>query len=342
MRVLVTGGTGLLGSHTIEQLARAGHEVRAMVRTSGAQAFVEALGAESFLGSVERPESWEATDTCDAIVHAAALVVEPAGWERYRVVNVHGTRLAVETAARHGARLVHISSVAVYGRRPKGDPSGPVAEDAPFQPIAELDYYARSKRLAEATLWQRAEELGVSAVALRPCVIYGERDRIFVARLLDVLRLGVVPIVGSGDNPLAVVYAGNVVEAVRCALARPEVRGAFNTANDGGLTPREFFETIGEVTGARLRFVRLPVGAAHVLATLAHLPRRLLRPRRYTPDPASGIRFMTQPNPYTSAKAQRELGWRPSTPPRKALRRTVEWFVAQRCRTSPARKDGTP
>ena len=330
MRVFVTGGSGLVGSHTIEQLVREGHEVRAMVRGATGRSFVEDLGAAGVLGSVERPESWDAAEGCDAIVHAAALVVQPVGWERYREVNVHGTRLAVEAAARHGARLVHISSVAVYGRRPRGGPGLPVAEEAPFQPIATLDYYARSKRLAEAALWQRAEELGVSAAALRPCVIYGERDRIFVARILHVLRLGIVPLIGKGDNPLAVVYAGNVAEAVRCALARPDVRGAFNTANDGGLTPREFFETIGEVTGTRLRFVPLPVGAAKVLAILAHLPRRLLRPARYAPDAASGVRFMTQPNPYTSAKAERQLRWRPSTRPRDALRRTVEWFVTRR------------
>lgn len=329
VRVLVTGGNGLVGSHVIEQLVREGHEVRGMVRGAAGSTLVEAFGATSALGAAERAESWDAAEGCDAIVHTAALVVEPAGWERYREVNVHGTRLAVEAAARYGARLIHISSVAVYGRRPR-DADLPVGEDAPFQPIAELDYYARSKRLAEATLWQRAAELDVPAVALRPCVIYGERDRIFVARLLDVLRLGVVPLVGRGDNTLAVVYAGHVAEAVRCALARPDAQGAFNTANDGGLTPRQFFETIGEATGRRLRFVRLPVGAAQVLARLAHLPRRLFGPRRYTPDPASGIRFMTQSNPYTSAKAERELGWRPSTPPREALRRTVEWFLARR------------
>jgi nucleoside-diphosphate-sugar epimerase len=319
-----------VGSHAIEQLVREGHEVQAMVRSAAGRRAVEDLGATGLLGSVERPESWQAADTYDAIVHAAALVVEPAGWERYRAVNVHGTRLAVEAAARHGARLVHISSVAVYGSRPERSQHALIAEDTPLGPIREAGYYARSKRLAEATLWQRAEELGVSAVALRPCVIYGERDRIFLARLLDVLRLRLVPIVGDGNNPLAVVYAGNVAEAVRCALARPDVQGEFNTANDGDLTPHEFFETIAEVSGTRLHFVRIPVGAATVLANVAHLPRRVLRPRRYAPDAAAGIRFMARPNPYTSAKAERELGWRPSTPPREALRRTVEWFVAQR------------
>ena len=331
MRVLVTGGSGLVGSHTIERLVHAGHEVQAMVRGPAGRALVEDLGAQSFLGSVEQPESWEAAGRCDAIVHAAGLVVERAGWDRFREVNVHGTRLAVETAARHGARLVHISSVAVYGRRPASGTAGPVTEDAPLQTIDELDFYARSKRLAEATLWQRAEALDVSAAALRPCVIYGERDRIFMARLLGaLLRLGIVPIVGRGDNDLAVVYAGNVAEAVLCALARPEVRGAFNTTNDGGITPREFFETVGVATGARLRFVRLPVGAATAAARLVRLPRRLLRPGRYSPDPASGVRFMARSNPYSSAKAERDLGWRPSTRPRDALRRTAEWFVAQR------------
>ncbi len=329
MRVLVTGGTGLVGSHAIERLTREGHQVRAMVRSSDGRTFVERLGAEGFLGSVEQPQSWEAAGGCDAIVHAAAIVVEPSGWERYRAVNVDATRLAVEAAARHRARLAHISSVAVYGRQPEAGPGARLTEDAPFQPIRERDYYARSKRLAEEILWRRAQELGVSAVALRPCVIYGERDRIFVARLIRFLQRGFVPLVGAGGNDLAVVYAGNVVEAALAALARPEVRGAFNITNDGGLSQREFFETIGAAIGRRPRFVRLPLGVAVALGALAHLPPRLLSPRRYAPSPASGVRFMARDNPYTSEKAERELGWRPSTPPREALRRTVRWFVAQ-------------
>jgi nucleoside-diphosphate-sugar epimerase len=301
-----------------------------MARSAAGRTFVEDLGAESFLGAVEQPEGWDAAGTCDAIVHAAALVVDPVGWERYRAVNVHGTRLAVETAARHGARLVHVSSVAVYGRRPESDSSAPVAEDAPFQAIAEPDYYARSKRLAEATLWQRAEELGISAVALRPCVMYGERERLFMSRALGMLRFGIAPIIDRGDNRLAMVYAGNVVEAVLAALERPDVRGAFNTTNDGGLTQREFFEIIAQASGRRLRLVRLPLRAAVTLGKAWHTTQRLLRPGRYAGIGSSGGRFMARENPYTSAKAGRELGWRPSTPPREGLRRTVEWFVAQR------------
>jgi nucleoside-diphosphate-sugar epimerase len=244
-------------------------------------------------------------------------------------VNVAGTRLAVEAAARRGARLVHISSVAVYGRRPAVASGERVAEDAPFLPIAAADFYARSKRLAEETLWETARHSGVSAVALRPCVIYGERERIFMGRVLRAVRLGVVPLVGPGDNELALVYAGNVADAVLAALDRPHVEGPFNTTNDGRITQRQVFETIGEVLGRRLRFVRLPLGAAVAANHAWHLVRRLRRPGRYAGLGGSGARFLARENPYTSARAQQELDWRPVTPPRETLRRTVEWFLRE-------------
>lgn len=326
MRVLVTGGTGLVGSHVVERLVRRGDSVVALVRSSGGRARVERLGAESALGAVEDAASWARLREVDAVVHAAAIVVESVPWERYHAVNVLGTRHAVETAARSGARLVHISSVAVYGRRTEAAKRGPLTEDAPFTPIAEADYYARSKRLAEEILWQRAHELGVSAAALRPCVIYGERERVFMTRVMRVVRFGVAPLVGRGDNHLAVVYAGNIAEAVLAALDRPDVTGAFNTTNDGGISQREFLEIIGAAGGGRVRLVRLPLSIALVAGHAWHLWRRLRAPGSYAGIGGSGARFLSRDNPFSSEKAERELGWRPTTSPHEALARTVRWF----------------
>jgi nucleoside-diphosphate-sugar epimerase len=329
MRVLVTGGTGLVGSHVIERLVRRGDAVQALVRRRAAVPLVESLGAEAVLGAVERPEGWQAPAVVDAIVHAAALVVQAAPWDHYRAVNVEGTRLAAEAAARHGARLVHVSSVAVYGRRPILSDGARVAEDTPFGPIAEIDFYARSKRQAEEVLWSTARERGVSAAALRPCVIYGERERIFMGRVLRFLRLGMAPLVGQGNNGLAVVYAGHVADAVVAALDRRHAEGPFNTANDGRITQREFFETIAEASGQRLRLVPLPLGAAIAASHAWHLAQRLLRPGRYAGLAGAGPRFMARENPYTSERAARELGWRPTASPHDTLRRTVEWFLRE-------------
>jgi nucleoside-diphosphate-sugar epimerase len=160
-------------------------------------------------------------------------------------------------------------------------------------------------------------------------VIYGERERLFMARLLRILRFGVAPLVGPGDNRLAMVYVGNVIDAIGSALERPETSGPFNTANDGGITQCEFYKIIEEETGYRIRMVRVPVAAAAAFGTAWHLAARLWRPGRYTGLGSSSARFLARENPYSSHRAESELGWTPSIPPREALRRTVRWFAKE-------------
>ncbi len=298
-----------------------------MVRGEAGRSLVEQLGASTVVGTVENETSWAPANDVDAIVHAAALVTQHQSWDRFYRVNVHGARLATEAAARAAARLVHISTVAVYGRQLIVRAGAPVAEDATRANIADYDYYARSKRLAEDAVWETSRELGVSAAALRPCVIYGERDRAVIGRVLQVLRLGLAPLIGPGHNRLAMVYAGNVAEAVLAALERPRVHGAFNTTNDGNFTQREFFETIGEAMGRRIRFVRVPVAGAIILGHAWCGLQRVVMPRRYPGLGASGARFLARDNPFTSHRAKRELEWQPSTPPREALLRAAHWFL---------------
>src|SRR5439155_988422 len=149
---------------------------------------------EPRLGARKRRAAWRAAALgVRGIVHAAAVVQRRCSWERYFAVNVEGTRLATLAAGTAGARLVHISSVAVYGGSGAyGVDPERRAEDSPFLPIVESDFYARSKRMAEA-LVREAAGGGLSTVALRPNVVYGERDRLFTPRLIRVARLGVVP-----------------------------------------------------------------------------------------------------------------------------------------------------
>jgi nucleoside-diphosphate-sugar epimerase len=329
VRIFITGGTGLVGSHAIERLAGAGHEVKAMVRSESGERLVKSLGAEPVRGAVEDRLSWSAATGAQAIIHAAALVTTQATWERYSKVNVDAVRSAAETAAAQDARLIHVSSVAVYGRQPLPNERSLVTEDVEYAPIAKADYYARSKRQAEETLWEVAGRLGVSALAIRPCVIYGERERLFMARLLRILRFGVAPLVGPGDNRLAMVYVGNVIDAIASALERPETSGPFNTASDGGITQCEFYKIIEEETGHRIRMVRVPLAAAAAFGTAWHLAARLRRPGRYAGLGSSSARFLARENPYSSRRAESELGWIPSTPPREALRRTVRWFAEE-------------
>ena len=116
MRVFVTGGTGLVGEPVVRALVRRGDAVDALVRTEHAAIRMQALGATPVFGTIEDPRTWDSLTRADGVIHSAALVASRTPWQTFFQVNVEGTRLAAATAHRLGARLGHISSVAVYGR----------------------------------------------------------------------------------------------------------------------------------------------------------------------------------------------------------------------------------
>jgi nucleoside-diphosphate-sugar epimerase len=329
VRVFITGGTGLVGRHVIAALRQRGDEVLALARSTAAVEELRRAGAGTLEGDLGDRAALEAGVVgADATVHAAAIVLAGGGWSRFQAVNVQPTEWLAESCARRGRRLVHLSSVAVYGRRTTYDAGpGSVTEDFGLdRPLFAGDHYARSKREAELALWRAAGTSGLSAVALRPCVIYGEGDRHFASRLARWMRFGVAPLVGDGLNPLAVVYAGNVASAVLAALDRPAVRGAFNVTNDGALSQRDFFERFATGLGVRLRFVRVPAALAWRGAVITDAALRRLRPVTSMTTLKTAVQFLMHPNPYVSDRARRELGWRPPTDAAGAVERTARWF----------------
>jgi len=309
MTVLVTGGRGLVGSHVIEALRAAGEDVRV------------------FEGDVTDPEAWSRQgDGIDGIVHAAARVAQRLPYAEFERVNVGGTRLAVETARKTGARLIHVSSVAIFGRAAAYDAGpGAVHEDFSLVPIPEHDFYARTKRLAEAVV----RDSGLSAAAIRPNVIYGERDQLFTRRVIGVLRTGFMPRIGPGTNHLSCVYVGNVASAIVAAFRHrtPGFR-AYNITADAppALTEREFIDAFAHALGVSVWRVPVPVFVARVGASLWARWLQFRDPVGYAGLGSAAIGFIVGDNPYTAARAQKELKWTPPFDTRTAIRRAVTAF----------------
>lgn len=328
MTVLVTGGAGLVGSHVLDALRVRGERALALVRPAS-RAAVEALGAAAVAGDVTDPAAWQralAQSDVRGIVHAAALVAPRAPFSEFERVNVGGTRLAIAAAQRSRARLVHVSSVAVYGRSAIYDSSG-VDEDFAFQPLPERDFYARTKRMADELV--RA----AGGVAIRPNVIYGERDRLFTPRVLATVRRGVIPQIGTGRNQLSCVYAGNVASAILAALDAPAVGGpkfrAYNVTHDAPphFTQREFLGAFATAAGTRARFIRAPLLAARAGVWLWNAWLRTLYPKRYGGLAGAAVSFITSDNPFSSARIRSELGWQPPFDTKTAIGRTVAYSV---------------
>jgi nucleoside-diphosphate-sugar epimerase len=329
MKVFLTGGTGLVGRHVTAALRSRGDTIRALARSAAAAAELAAQGAEPAPGTLsDAARIDDLVSGCDAVVHAAAIVLHGGRWDAWRETNVLGTERVARSAARHGARLIHISSVAVYGRRlSSGLDRTPYDEDFDLEraPLPS-DFYERSKREAEMAVWRVARETGLGAVALRPCVLYGEGDRHFSPRVARMLRRGLAPMIGGGGNHMTVVYAGNVAAAVTAALDHPGVTGPFNITNDGRLTLREFVERFAAGLGVSPRWVRIPQGLAWWAARLWDRTAGALLSPWQAVSLSAAVQFLAGENRYDSSRARRLLAWSPAFDAADAAERTGTSF----------------
>jgi nucleoside-diphosphate-sugar epimerase len=317
-RALVTGATGQVGSHIVELLCAQGWTVRGLARSENSRGLLLAVGAEPVMGDVlDRESLAKAASGVDVVFHTAAAITQRGGWESYRRLNVDGTAAIIDAVSASGARLLHLSSVAVYGPTFRFDDSGAkTSEDSPLGPLPDRSFYARSKRESELMVMDAHRAGKIWATAVRPCVIYGRRDRQFVPRMANLLKLGFFPSIGGGRTTLSVVHAANVASgAVLAATAAVSGGRAYNLTNDFDVTVRDFFRLAAEGLGRRVRFVPVPVWAASLGFGGFQLVDRLLLGGKFGVAAEGSLSFLSRDNPFTSDRARSELGWAPIVRP---------------------------
>jgi nucleoside-diphosphate-sugar epimerase len=332
---LVTGATGLVGSYIVERLLADGWRVHALVRDASRAGPLSRLGVELQPGDVlDAGRFAAAARRADVVFHAAAVVTPRGGWKEFQRVNIDGTRHAVAAASRAGARLLHVSSVAVYGpaaryTTPRGAKTD---EDVALRPLPATAFYARSKRESEEIVLSAHERGEVWATAVRPSVIYGRRDRQFVPRVARLLRRGFAPTIGGGHSTLAIVHAANVADgAVRAAASDAAGGKAYNVANDFEVSVRDFYRLAAEGLGRRVRIVSVPMPIARTaLAVVGAVGPAIFGSQMNVVTASSSLDFITRDNPFSSERARREVGWKPTVPPEVGIPDAFRWWGAHR------------
>jgi 2-alkyl-3-oxoalkanoate reductase len=323
---VITGATGLLGSHLAEQLVARGERVRALVRPTSDVTFLRQLGADLVTGDVQDPEAVrQAVSGADLVYHAAARVGDYGTWQQFRQQVIDATRNVV-AACRAAAvsRLLHVSSVAVYGHpRPRAEP---FTEEEPFgQRLRLWDYYCRAKQEAE----ELARQFGPGLTIVRPSWIYGPRDRNSFPRLMNALRGGWVKILGSGDNLLNIVYAGDVAEGAILAANHEDARGqAYHLCSDGEVTQHQFLDALTDALGLPRITRHAPLSVAFVGGFFGEVIARVFKWKRAPYITRYSVSLVARPARFSSARAQTQLGWQRRVSPLEGLRRTLEWYRA--------------
>ncbi|MCA9075073.1 MAG: NAD-dependent epimerase/dehydratase family protein [Planctomycetaceae bacterium] len=323
--LLITGATGLVGSHVAEEAAKRGIRVRALVRQSSKIKFLQKLGVEWVSGGMTEPFSLKAAlNEVTHVVHCAAMVGDWGDPRRYHEVNVTGLESFLEAARECDTlqRFVHISSLGVYPVRDHHgtDESSPTSTEG-------IDGYTKSKVEAEGIMTHYVDRENVPCVALRPGFIYGPRDKTVLPRIITRLRDGKASYIGDGETKLNNTYVKNLVDAIFLALERNDHIGEFFNIRDETLvTKKEFFETIARFGGLPLPKREIPLGAAKAIATGWEFLWRAINMDSPPPLSQATVKFLGYNLDYSIHKAKKELVYKPQVDFKDAIQTTLEWY----------------
>lgn len=334
---LVTGATGQLGGHIVEQLRLAGETVRVFVRPGKNVAFLQAQGAEIIEGDLRDPAAiGQAVKDVAIVYHCAAKVSDWGPWREFEEEAVTATQNIVAACQLTKVqRLLHVSSISVYGHpRPPSPPtplpegkgrSWKITEDTPLgQHFWMWDYYPRAKLLAENIARDFA-----STTIVRPSWLYGPRDRVTIPRVIPALLGKRVPIIGSGENFLNIIYAGDVARGAILAANHPAAVGqAYNFCSEGEVKQVDLLNALTDALSLPRITKHVPYGLAIRWAFLQECWKRLIFSKKPPTITRRAIYLIGRSTQYSIEKARTQLGWKPEIDIREGVRRTLEWFVS--------------
>ena len=319
--ILVTGGTGFIGSHLLDRLAEAGEPVRALVRPEAARPKTArpktALphGVEAVSGDLATGEGLaEAARGAHTIIHIAGVLKALTPEDYYRG-NARATENLARVAAGQATRFVHVSSLAVCGPSPA---DGSVNEDSETRP---LTHYGKSKLEAERIV----RSLLPQAVIVRPPVVYGPRDT-GVFPLLKSISRGVALQIAGGERWLSFIYVRDLVDGILAASTSPQAPGrTYFLSHAQPVNWSHLRDTAAGIMRRKPLVLRVPMSAAYGIGYLAErwsaLTRKPVMVSREKIAEATCARWVCD-----SRRAAAELGFEAKMSLDAGLAETLAWY----------------
>jgi dihydroflavonol-4-reductase len=320
--VLVTGASGFVGSAVVRALLAAGRKVRVLLRPSSDRRNVEGLAVENRFGSLTEPASLAAAlEDCGALYHVAA---DYRLWVRdprtMYDVNVEGTRSLMEAALAAGVeRIVYTSSVATLGWRADGR----VADETTPSTLADMiGHYKRSKFLAEAVVRDLVQTRDLRAVIVNPSTPVGPRDvkPTPTGRVIVEAAAGRMP--AYVDTGLNVVHVDDVARGHLLAEEKGRIGERYILGGEN-LTLGEILRLIAGIVGRRPPKIQVPAALVWPVAAVEETLGWLIGREPFATR--EGLRMARHKMFFSSAKAERELGYQPR-PAREGLADAIAWF----------------
>lgn len=345
MKILVTGGTGFIGSHLVDLLAKKNYDIRVLVRKGEVHPaykdeaskdadilnHVKKLGVEIVYGNLSDKNSLEnACKGVDVVYHLAAVAHEYDGLpaQVYFSVNTFGTKNLLDASLNNGIkRFVYTSSIEACG--PSIDRK-PLTEKTKLHPSI---LYGKSKLGGELLSLYYYKKFGLPITIIRPPMIYGDRNPLH-ARLFRTIKKGVFPIFGSGKTFFEFCYVKNQVHGIYLASKKKKAIGKTYFISENSYRIKDVVEAAGEAMDIDLKIIYLPKTVGYLVGLSFEVLSKVFR---FPP-----FRIKETGRPYISrktinwttndmyvcdiSKAKKELGFKPIFSLKEGLEKTIEWY----------------
>lgn len=315
MKAFVTGGTGFIGGHLVENLMSLGFDITCLIRSEVKGKILQEQGVNVVYGDLSNKQFLERVlNDMDVVFHVAGVLGCCDTPKRiFYETHVTGTNNLVEAAVKENvSRFIHLSSAGVLG--PIKNP--PADETWPYNPS---NIYEKTKMLGEKTVLKKMDQIDITV--LRPEFVYGPYDT-HVLGLFCLIQNGLFPILGNGKSLLHPTYIGDIMHAIKLVLEKERSRGEIY------IIAGERFISVLELSNLIANILRVPPPRLHIPVRASRVGAFFLEPVAKIfgfepPLTKSRILFFTQNRAFKTSKAKNELGYEP-IPLVEGLKRTVE------------------
>jgi nucleoside-diphosphate-sugar epimerase len=322
-KTLVTGGTGFVGSHLVDNLIERGRSVRCLVRQTSNLRYLKHPEIEFAYGGLDHATDWDAAlNDVDTIYHVAGLPYAKRRNEYYQV-NHRGTEAVLAAALKHRAQIkkfVHISSLAAIGPGRDGVAVTETTEPAPITP------YGRSKLLAEEAVMAVGDLLPYTVV--RPPAVYGPRDYALFEFFKEVAR-GRSPMIGRDDKRISLVHVRDLVNGIVLAGESDNSTGrTYFISSEEIYSWREVAALLARVIGKQARTIAIPRPLAYGVALAAEAAAAFSsKPPVINRDKVTDLAQKCWA--CSVDRARDELGYRQQVELEDGFRETLEWYKTE-------------
>lgn len=317
-RVLVTGATGFIGSHLVEELLWKGYEVTALIRTSSDLRWLRGKQVEFIYGDLREGNNLPHLGAFSYVFHLAGVTRVLRRRDFYRVNHGGTERLMAAVRKIEGIkRFVYLSSQAAAG------PSSPENVRKEEDPPSPVSPYGESKLRGEEAVLSCRDEIPVTI--LRPCGVYGSRD-VLMYEYFRMVSKGFIPLIRKGPIFLSLCFVDDLISALMLTITREHASGEIFFIADGEKYSLDFFaDVISSALNVRSRKIHIPACVAWIYAMVAEGWGFM----RGTAAPFNRSKYAeaVQRNWVCDiTKAKKVLGFRPRFRLEAGVKVTLQWY----------------